>query len=74
MADKVDSITLEIEATTQKADKGIDKTIESLKAMKTALNGINTKKLRQETDLVQLIRRTLSRLRKSGTSSQISHR
>lgn len=48
MADKVDSITLEIEATTQKADKGIDKTIESLKAMKTALNGINTKKLRQE--------------------------
>ena len=48
VAEKVDAITLEIEATTQKADKGIDKTIESLKAMKTALNGINTKKLRQE--------------------------
>lgn len=48
MAEKVDSITLEIEATTEKADKGIDKTIESLKALKTALNGINTKKLKQE--------------------------
>ena len=48
MAEKVDTITLEIEATTEKADKGIDKTIESLKALKTALNGINTKKLKQE--------------------------
>ena len=27
VAEKVDAITLEIEATTQKADKGIDKTI-----------------------------------------------
>lgn len=48
MAEKVDTITLEIEATTEKADKGIDKTIESLRALKTALNGINTKKLKQE--------------------------
>ena len=48
VAEKVDTITLEIEATTEKADKGIDKTIESLKALKTALNGINTKKLKQE--------------------------
>lgn len=48
MAEKVDAITLEIEATTEKADKGIDKTIESLRALKTALNGINTKKLKQE--------------------------
>ena len=43
VAEKVDAITLEIEATTEKADKGIDKTIESLRALKTALNGINTK-------------------------------
>lgn len=48
MAEKVDAITLEIEATTEKADKGIDKTIESLRTLKTALNGINTKKLKQE--------------------------
>ena len=48
MAEKVDAITLEIEATTEKADKGIDKTIENLRALKTALNGINTKKLKQE--------------------------
>lgn len=48
MAEKVDAITLEIEATTEKADKGIDKTIESLRALKAALNGINTKKLKQE--------------------------
>lgn len=48
VAEKVDAITLEIEATTEKADKGIDKTIESLIALKTALNGINTKKLKQE--------------------------
>lgn len=48
MAEKVDAITLEIEATTEKADKGIDKTIESLRALKTALNGMNTKKLKQE--------------------------
>ena len=40
VAEKVDAITLEIEATTEKADKGIDKTIESLRALKTALNGI----------------------------------
>ena len=31
VAEKVDAITFEIEATTEKADKGIDKTIESLK-------------------------------------------
>ena len=48
VAEKVDAITLEIEATTEKADKGIDKTIENLRALKTALNGINTKKLKQE--------------------------
>lgn len=48
VAEKVDAITLEIEATTEKADKGIDKTIESLRTLKTALNGINTKKLKQE--------------------------
>lgn len=48
VAEKVDAITLEIEATTEKADKGIDKTIESLRALKTALNGMNTKKLKQE--------------------------
>mgnify|MGYP000217066165 CR=1 FL=1 len=36
VAEKVDAITLEIEATTEKADKGIDKTIESLRAFKNS--------------------------------------
>lgn len=75
MADKVDSITLEIEATTQKADKGIDKTIESLKAMKTALNGINTKKLRQEMesfeDFQKKLQTAFSNIKVSGNPEEL---
>ena len=75
MADKVDSITLEIEATTQKADKGIDKTIESLKAMKTALNGINTKKLRQEMesfeDFQKKLQTAFSNIKASGNTEEL---
>nr|DAY85652.1 MAG TPA: Minor tail protein [Caudoviricetes sp.] len=75
MADKVDSITLEIEATTQKADKGIDKTIESLKAMKTALNGINTKKLRQEMesfeDFQKKLQTVFSNIKVSGNTEEL---
>lgn len=75
VADKVDSITLEIEATTQKADKGIDKTIESLKAMKTALNGINTKKLRQEMesfeDFQKKLQTVFSNIKVSGNTEEL---
>ena len=70
MAEKVDAITLEIEATTEKADKGIDKTIESLRALKTALNGINTKKLKQEMesfeDFQKKLQTAFSNIKKSG--------
>lgn len=75
MAEKVDAITLEIEATTQKADKGIDKTIESLKAMKTALNGINTKKLRQEMesfeDFQKKLQTAFSNIKVSGNTEEL---
>lgn len=75
VADKVDSITLEIEATTQKADKWIDKTIESLKAMKTALNGINTKKLRQEMesfeDFQKKLQTVFSNIKVSGNTEEL---
>ena len=71
----MDSITLEIEATTQKADKGIDKTIESLKAMKTALNGINTKKLRQEMesfeDFQKKLQTVFSNIKVSGNTEEL---
>lgn len=71
----MDSITLEIEATTQKADKGIDKTIESLKAMKTALNGINTKKLRQEMesfeDFQKKLQTAFSNIKVSGNTEEL---
>ena len=51
MADnKVDGIILEIEATTDKADKGLDKTIENLERMKKALGGIDTKKYKKNLD------------------------
>ena len=75
VAEKVDAITLEIEATTQKADKGIDKTIESLKAMKTALNGINTKKLRQEMesfeDFQKKLQTAFSNIKVSGNPEEL---
>lgn len=75
MVEKVDSITLEIEATTEKADKGIDKTIESLKALKTALNGINTKKLKQEMesfeDFQKKLQTAFSDIKISGNTEEL---
>lgn len=75
MVEKVDSITLEIEATTEKADKGIDKTIESLKALKTALNGINTKKLKQEIesfeDFQKKLQTAFSDIKISGNTEEL---
>ena len=75
MAEKVDVITLEIEATTEKADKGIDKTIESLRALKTALNGINTKKLKQEMesfeDFQKKLQTAFSNIKVSGNPEEL---
>lgn len=75
VAEKVDAITLEIEATTEKADKGIDKTIESLKALKTALNGINTKKLKQEMesfeDFQKKLQTAFSDIKISGNTEEL---
>lgn len=75
MAEKVDAITLEIEATTEKADKGIDKTIESLGALKTALNGINTKKLKQEMesfeDFQKKLQTAFSNIKVSGNPEEL---
>lgn len=75
MAERVDAITLEIEATTEKADKGIDKTIESLKALKTALNGINTKKLKQEMesfeDFQKKLQTAFSDIKISGNTEEL---
>lgn len=75
MAEKVDAITLEIEATTEKADKGIDKTIESLRALKTALNGINTKKLKQEMesfeDFQKKLQTAFSNIKVSGNPEEL---
>ena len=75
VAEKIDSISLEIEATTAKADKGIDKTIESLKAMKTALNGINTKKLKQEMesfeDFQKKLKTAFSDIKISGNTEEL---
>lgn len=75
MAEKVDAITLEIEATTEKADKGIDKTIESLRALKTALNGINTKKLKQEMesfeDFQKKLQTAFSGIKISGNTEEL---
>ena len=75
MAEKVVAITLEIEATTEKADKGIDKTIESLRALKTALNGINTKKLKQEMesfeDFQKKLQTAFSNIKVSGNPEEL---
>lgn len=75
VAEKVDAITLEIEATTEKADKGIDKTIESLRALKTALNGINTKKLKQEMesfeDFQKKLQTAFSNIKVSGNPEEL---
>ena len=75
MAEKVDAITLEIEATTEKADKGIGKIIESLRALKTALNGINTKKLKQEMesfeDFQKKLQTAFSNIKVSGNPEEL---
>lgn len=75
MADKVDSITLEIEATTQKADNGIDETIKSLEAMKRALNSINAKKFKQEMesfeDFQKKLQTAFTNIKVSGTPEEL---
>ena len=75
VAEKVDAITLEIEATTEKADKGIGKIIESLRALKTALNGINTKKLKQEMesfeDFQKKLQTAFSNIKVSGNPEEL---
>lgn len=76
MADNVvDSVIIEIESTTEKADKGIDKTIEGLTNMKKALNGINTKKLRQEmesfAEFQQKLKSSFQNITVSGNSKEL---
>lgn len=66
---KVDEITIEIEATTDKADKGIDKTIEALKSMQVALNGINTKNLKQGMESFEDFQKKLQGLGKNVNTS-----
>lgn len=52
MADnKVDSILLEIDATTEKADGGIDKVIKNLTSLKSATEGLDTEKLKSIRDV-----------------------
>lgn len=71
----VDNITLEIDATTDKAEKGIDKTIESLTNMKKALNGINTKKFRQEmesfAEFQQKLKTSFQNITVSGNAGEL---
>lgn len=71
----VDNITLEIDATTDKAEKGIDKTIESLTNMNKALNGINTKKFRQEmesfAEFQQKLKTSFQNITVSGNAGEL---
>lgn len=50
---RVDSILLEIEATTDKADGGIDKVTKALTSMKKITEGIDTEKLKQIVDAMK---------------------
>lgn len=50
---RVDSILLEIEATTDKADGGIDKVTKDLTSMKKITEGIDTEKLKQIVDAMK---------------------
>lgn len=45
---RVDSILLEIEATTDKADGGIDKVTKALTSMKKITEGLDTEKLKTD--------------------------
>lgn len=50
---KVDSILLEIEATTEKADGGIDKITKALTSMKKITEGLDAEKLKQIVDVMR---------------------
>lgn len=50
---RVDSILLEIEATTDKADGGIDKVTKALTSMKKITEGLDTEKLKQVLDVMR---------------------
>lgn len=50
---KVDSILLEIEATTEKADGGIDKITKALTSMKKITEGLDTEKFKQIVDVMR---------------------
>ena len=50
---RVDSILLEIEATTDKADGGIDKVTKALTSMKKITEGLDTEKLKQVLDAMR---------------------
>lgn len=50
---RVDSILLEIEATTDKADGGIDKVTKALASMKKITEGLDTEKLKQILDVMR---------------------
>ncbi len=67
MADnKVDSILLEIGATTDKADGGIGKTIKNLKTLKEVTEGIDTKKLESIRDAFKSFSVAGEELKKAG--------
>lgn len=71
----VDNITLEIDATTDKAEKGIDRTVESLINMKKTLDTINTKKFRQEmesfAEFQQKLKTSFQNITVSGNAGEI---
>lgn len=63
---KIDSILLEIGATTDKADSGIGKTINNLKALKEVTEGIDTKKLESIRDAFKSFSVAGEELKKAG--------
>ena len=76
MADnKVDGIILEIEATTDKADKGLDKTIENLERMKKALSGMDTKQFKKSLDdfakFEERLRGAFSNIKIGGSAEEL---
>lgn len=67
MADtNIDGIILEIEATTDKADGGIDKTIKSLESMKKITEAIDPKKLESLKDCLQSFSSVGEQLKSAG--------
>lgn len=71
----IDNITIEIESTTDKAEKGIDKTIKSLNNMGKAIAGINTKKFRQEmesfAEFQQKLKTSFQNITVSGNAEEL---